>query len=147
MNAADPQAIERILQTLIPDSDDGSIPGAARVIEAESLLLIFGAPETQTLFEQLNDAARRTNGKNFGDLDVTEVTRCITENRITWSQLARRIGPAVLRAYFGCPQVLAAMGLVTRAPFPEGFVINEIDYDLLEPVFNRGKKYRDIESA
>ncbi len=36
------------------------------------------------------------------------------------------------------------MGITNTSPFPEGNIINDFDFSLLEEVYLRGKKYREV---
>lgn len=50
----------------------------------------------------------------------------------------------VAQAYYQDPRVLRSLGLVDRAPFPEGHEVEEGDWSLLEPVQAAGRKYREV---
>ena len=47
------------------------------------------------------------------------------------------------RAYYQHDDVLKAIGLEARPPFPKGYEVEEGDILLLESVYYRGKIYRD----
>jgi hypothetical protein len=47
-----------------------------------------------------------------------------------------------IQAYCLDPQVSGALGEHLRAPFPDGYVIVDGSFDLLEPVYERGPCYR-----
>jgi hypothetical protein len=49
----------------------------------------------------------------------------------------------VVSFYYQNDRVLALIGLESRPPFPQGYQLEEGDLTLLEPVYNRGKIYRD----
>ena len=47
------------------------------------------------------------------------------------------------RTYYQHDDVLKAIGLEAPPPFPKGYELEEGDILLLEPVYYRGKIYRD----
>ncbi|MBS0541584.1 MAG: hypothetical protein JSR47_22655 [Proteobacteria bacterium] len=50
---------------------------------------------------------------------------------------ARLFGRLVLGAYYRDDRVLAALGHEARAPFPKGYVLDQGDWSLLDPVKQR----------
>ena len=46
--------------------------------------------------------------------------------------------------YYRDDRVLQAIGQEPRAPHPKGYVVEQGDWGLLEPVKQRGKIYRDV---
>jgi len=49
----------------------------------------------------------------------------------------------VVQCYYQHDDILKAIGLDARPPFPKGYDVEEGDILLLEPVFLRGKIYLD----
>ncbi len=49
------------------------------------------------------------------------------------------------QAYYTCPTVLACIGSGAVPPFPQGNTLPTDDWTLLEPVFERGRLYREAE--
>jgi len=49
----------------------------------------------------------------------------------------------VARAYYRDPRVLASIGMEYRPPFPKGYLVEQGDWSLLDPVRQRGRIYRD----
>ena len=70
--------------------------------------------------KKLIDNLRRTLKEFFGDL-TTHVINC----------------------YYQHDSVLEKIGIENTPPFPKGFNLPEWDISLLEPVYERGKLYRD----
>lgn len=50
----------------------------------------------------------------------------------------------VVRAYYRDDRVLRSIGMEPRPPFPKGYVLDEGNWTLLEPVKARGRIWRDI---
>lgn len=49
---------------------------------------------------------------------------------------------SAMQAYCLDPRVSMALGELLRPPFPEGYLVAEASFDLLEPVYERGPCYR-----
>jgi hypothetical protein len=50
----------------------------------------------------------------------------------------------VLLCYYRDDRVLSALGQPVRAPFPQGYVVEQGDWSLLDPVKRRSKFYRAV---
>ena len=55
------------------------------------------------------------------------------------------IGSVLLKAYYTHPFVRDAIGVGSRAPFPSGYSVYDGDLELLEPVYERGPIYRNVD--
>ena len=100
------------------------VEGVARISElAES---VMGTP-----IEEMNDAL-------FQDL--------LTKARAELDNILRTVGPVLLKAYYTDPLVRAALGAGAGAPFPSGSRVYDGNLELLEPVYNRGQIYRNVDS-
>jgi hypothetical protein len=139
------QTFRVLLDVLIPDCDEGSVPGALHAGLAKWPSRFDDDGRVREILVQLNGHAITSLGRPFGELQFDEADACVRAHRELWLACTRTIGPMVLRAYFQSPVVLAALGLPEHPPFPTGFSMDPIDYDLLEPVVERGSKYRELE--
>ena len=101
-------------------------------------------PQHHELFGLLDSEALKLLGKQLNDLDEVDLERLSVERRDLWFRYIRLVGPSILCEYFEAPRVLNALGLRTESPFPNGSQLPDIDFDLLEPVYNRGKIFRDV---
>jgi hypothetical protein len=54
-----------------------------------------------------------------------------------------RLALETVTCYYQHDRVLEALGMETRAPYPQGFQVIAGDLALLAPVRRRGKVYRD----
>jgi hypothetical protein len=106
------------------DSRREFVQGVARITElAES---VIGTP-----IEGMNDAL-------FQDF--------LTRARTDLDSILRTVGPVLLKAYYTHPLVKAALGAGAGAPFPSGSRVYDGNLELLEPVYNRGQIYRNVDS-
>ncbi|MDG1109910.1 MAG: hypothetical protein P8N60_14705 [Burkholderiaceae bacterium] len=51
----------------------------------------------------------------------------------------------LLRAYYTSPLVLSKIGAGSIPPFPQGNSLPQDDWSILEPVYERGQVYREIQ--
>lgn len=137
--------LRALLDVLIPDAEDGSVPGAVKAGVAEHPSLFESEPRVCEILARIDEQAVASTGRPFADLTIPAAEQVVKQNPEIWLECSRLVGPLALRAYFENPRVLAALGLADRPPFPDGFRMDSIDYDLLEPVVERGQKYRDPE--
>lgn len=135
-------ALRLVLDFLIPDSEDGSIPGAVRAGVAEDLV-VDGNDAIGVFLETLEALAFSSVGRHFTDLSSDDIAAFMESHGDLWHECKRLLGPLVLSAYFTKPAVLSAMGLPATPPFPVGFGLEPIDFDLLAPVVERGIRYRE----
>src|SRR5262249_20904482 len=57
------------------------------------------------------------------------------------------LGRAVLQCYYRDDRVMRALGIEPRAPYPQGRVLEQGDWSLLEPVRGRARMWRDVDGA
>ena len=50
----------------------------------------------------------------------------------------------VLQCYYRDDRVMRSLGMEVRPPFPKGFVVEQGDWSLLDPVRARPKMYREV---
>ena len=89
------------------------------------------------------EEARKEYGKEFSTLSGSEQMRLIEKLRRTLFRFLGELTTEVIQCYYQNDQVLKAIGLEARAPFPQGYTVDDGDLTLLEPVYERGKLYRD----
>ena len=53
----------------------------------------------------------------------------------------------VVQCYYRDDRVMASLGMEPRAPFPQGFSLEQSDWEMLEPVAQRGQLWRDPDSG
>lgn len=139
--------LERTLMALvnliIPPSRDGKMPGAAETgfvayVQNENHL-----PWIEDSLLTIAGESHDRHDREFSALTVTEQSKLIDDLRRRLIRFFIRLTNLVMECYYQHDQVLEAIGLEARTPFPDGYSIDEGDLTLLEPVSRRVKLYRD----
>ena len=132
-----------LLNLIIPPSEDGKMPGAADVG-------FFAHMHNENLFPWIRKGllsivkeSHNQFGQEFSALRGSEQTQLIDRLRRRHFRFFSRLTSQVIQCYYQHDQVLEAIGVEARTPFPEGYLVEEGDLTLLEPVYERGKIYRD----
>ena len=141
--------LDRLLDLMIPASADGRMPSAGaldlyadreRLGDAQIATLCAGLRGLEAL-------ARERVGRDFAELDSAAATAIVDEYRNVAPQFFGVFVTQSAARYYQHDQVVTALGLEPRAPWPEGNEIPDGDWSLLDPVRERagvhGKLYRE----
>ena len=82
-------------------------------------------------------------GRKFSALSVAEQSELVNGLKRVLFRFINNLTTHVVQCYYQHDDVLKAIGLEARPPFPKGYEVEEGDVLLLEPVYYRGKIYRD----
>jgi hypothetical protein len=139
MSAALTPAQQNDLRTvsalIVPASDEYKVPGADDPAIQADMIATLGR-ETE-LVRQALDLLARLAGKPLADLDAAKRDAVAKEFRATGGAAAATLTRVVLQCYYRDDRVLRSLGLELRAPFPKGYVLEEGDWSLLDPVKTR----------
>ena len=80
--------------------------------------------------------------KQILDCDEREIKEYILFSKRKNFRLLNDISVLLCECYYTNTSALKALNLPIDPPFPEGNILNEIDFTLLEGVYNRGSIYR-----
>jgi hypothetical protein len=142
LSAAQERTLAALLNLMIPPSGDGRLPGAADVGFLAYLvrenLVGWLRDGLLGIDQQLQDARRG----EFSTLNGPEQAALFEAWRRRHARFFAELSTHVLQCYYQNDRVLKAIGLEARPPFPLGYVVQEGDLTLLEPVLERGKLYR-----
>jgi hypothetical protein len=117
----------------LPGADDGAIlADILRSAWREGRKLHEAAAEI--------DAA---SGGTFATIPTGEQATVLQRFREQHPGLARACEVVTARCYYRDGRVMRSIGMEVRPPFPLGFAVEPSELDLLEPVRQRGKIYRD----
>ena len=125
---------------IIPASAEYRVPGADDATIQADILATLGR-DAELVRDALDHLARLA-GKPLADLEPAKRAAIATEFRATGGGAAATLVRVVLQCYYRDDRVLRSLGLELRAPFPKGYVLQEGDWALLNPVKARSGKLR-----
>ena len=131
-----------VLDTIIPGDIDLKMPPASS-LDFENYITSHGI-RTEVL-DYLNEVSRISLDKytrDFTQLDEDERTSVLNETKIRNLRLFTQFLAHCLRAYYSNAVVLNSLRVGSVPPFPRGNIIESDNWDLLEPVYERGSVYR-----
>jgi hypothetical protein len=117
---------------IIPASDEYKVPGADDTAIQADILTTLGR-DTAPVVAALDHLARLA-GKPLVELDAARRDEVANEFRSTGGGAAATLVRVVLQCYYRDDRVLRSLGLELRAPFPQGYVLEQGDWSLLDPV-------------
>ena len=128
-----------------PAPEKGLLPGSAADVSA-----VLVSEESRREFDKvvaiIAELAESTMGTSLEGMDDASFQDFMARARKELDPILRIIGPILLKAYYTDPLVRSALGVGGGAPFPSGSRVYDGNLELLEPVYNRGQIYRNVES-
>jgi len=141
---ADP--LSAVLDTLIPPSTDGRLPGAGELGLAAALR--ERTAELGALIDQglaAADAAAAERGADrFAALPAEQRVSVLREVESRQPAFLPSLLFELYAAYYRDPRVLTGLGLEARPPHPQGYALEPGDLGALERVRARGRLYREV---
>ena len=95
-------------------------------------------------FSIIENITNEVFGKSFSELDQNERMNSIDMAQRKNFRLATNIIVTCLEIYYTNPDVLVAIGASPTLPYELGQVIDGGNWDILDPVSQRGQMYRDV---
>lgn len=143
MLSADEIALLRcIAGHMIPASGRHGVPGADDPLILREIAGTLGrdTEAVQTLLAAFNHHA----GNRLTSLPGAEQAILIDDCRQQAGAAVAVLVNAVVRCYYRDDRVMQSLGLEPRPPFPQGHVLPEGDWVLLDPVRARGPIWRKV---
>lgn len=136
---------DAILDTLIPPSDDGALPGAGALGLAPDIRE-KSAPVAELVERGLGAAdarARERGATSFAALPLTDRADVLRELEVSEPGFVPGLVFHTYAIYYQHPRVLEALGVEPRPPHPKGYDLEPGDLSALERVRARGRLYRE----
>ena len=138
------RTLQVLVATMIPANGEYKVPAADDPKIFSNILARSGELHFLTEALQTLDELSR-------DLLQTDFSSLEPEDRVPMLEEFNRQQRPALRALFGIAsqcyyqddRVLKSLGMDARAPFPDGFTLEQGDWSLLDPVRQRPKMYRE----
>lgn len=129
-----------IAGVMIPASAEFAVPGADDpAIQADMLATLDR--DAGAVREAL-DALARCAGQPFAGLDPARREAAAGEWRARGGAAVETLTRVVLQCYYRDDRVVRSLGLEPRAPYPQGHVLEDGDWSLLDPVRARPPMWR-----
>src|SRR3954452_14406477 len=125
-------ALRTVAAMIIPAGDEYRVPGADDPAIQADMLATLG--RDAALVAQALDHLALLASQPLAELDTARRDAIATEFRATGGAAAATLVRVVLQCYYRDDRVLRSLGLELRAPFPQGYVLEQGDWSLLDPV-------------
>ena len=148
LSAEQSRDFDALLSELIPPGDGGRLPGAGELGLAPAILAAgCGAPAFEPALRSGLGRLAAISAEQ-GDATFAELA---PQRRLAVVELVNEAQPGFIQsllaptytAYYSTPQVVRALGMETWPPYPEGFPLETGDLSLLDPVRERGARFRE----
>jgi DNA-binding phage protein len=125
---------------IIPASVEYAVPGADDATIQADILATLGR-DAELIRDALDHLARLA-GMPLANLAETAREAVATQFRASGGPAAATLTRVVLQCYYRDDRVLRSLGLELRAPFPQGYALEQGDWSLLDPVKARPSMWR-----
>jgi len=134
--------IKIVLDSLIPGDTKLNMPSAS-ILDFDSYEIKYGIQKIAIDFLlELNKIANDEFLKNFDKLDQDQKMSVLQAFKLKNIRLFSDFLKHVFRAYYSDKRVLSILKVGSSPPFPGGNEIDDDDWTILLPVFERGPIYR-----
>ena len=143
---AERAALDVLMDLLIPSSADGRMP-AARSLRLYDNTATMRSRERTILGDGLAEVDRRAlaeHGVAFAQLDEARAKALVDAMRKEGSVFVQTFVAQTVGRYVSHPSVMPLLGLEARPMWPQGNVVAEGDWSLLDVVKQREKIYRKV---
>ena len=132
LTSAQRNDLRTVAAMIIPASDEYTVPGADDPAIQADMLATLGRDTAQVA--QALDHLARLADQPLAELDAAKRDTIANEFRASGGAAAATLVRVVLQCYYRDDRVLHSLGLELRAPFPKGYVLEQGDWSLLDPV-------------
>ena len=132
--------LRAIAGVIIPASAEFDVPGADDPAIQADIVATLGrdAGMVRAALDQL----ARLAGSPFASLDPAGREAAALELRTTGGVAVAVLTRVVLQCYYRDDRVVRSLGLEPRPPYPKGYVLEDGDWSLLEPIRARQPMWR-----
>ena len=131
------KALGEIAATMIPADAGLGMPGADDPAILADIIATLGKD-----LPLVREAIAALGARAFASLDRDGREALVNDYHQSGDAAAAALGRVVLGAYYRDDRVLVALGHEARAPFPKGYVVEQGDWSLLDPVRGRAPFWR-----
>lgn len=145
LTAAERRDLRRLAGFMVPASAEYGVPGADDETIFADIVRSLGRDENDVrkALAMLRDM---TDG-DFADLDDAKAEATAMLLLSHEGHVLMALGRAVLQCYYRDDRVMRALGREPRPPFPQGHVLEQGDWSLLDAVRGRPRMWRDVDGG
>ena len=132
--------LRAIAGVMIPASGEFDVPGADDPVIQADIVATLGR-DTGPVREALDQLARLA-GQPLASLDPVRREAVAAELRAKGGAALATLARVVLQCYYRDDRVVRSLGLEPRPPYPQGHVLEDGDWSLLDPVRARPPMWR-----
>lgn len=136
--------MSHLLDTILPGDIGLGLPPGSHVDMARYVSEQGIEDRVRAFLAMLDDTARDMDGADFAGLAPDRRLACVERAKRKDFRLANAVIVHCLKAYYTDPEVLRRLSAGAVPPFPDGNVLDDDDWSILEPVFERGPIFRPI---
>jgi hypothetical protein len=140
LTAAQRGDLRSIAAEIIPASAEFDVPGADDPAIQAEIVATLGR-DTGLVREALDELARLA-GRPLASLEPARREAVALELRSKGGAAVATLTRVVLQCYYRDDRVVRSLGLEPRPPYPEGHVLEDGDWSLLDPVRARPPMWR-----
>lgn len=143
LTANEARSLRRLAGLIIPASTRHGVPGADDEAIFAEVLRTLGRdlPNARSTVARLDQLA----GGIFADVPASEAWPVAERLRDSGGMDLTHTVRVIAACYYRDDRVVAALGMELRPPFPQGHVVEQGDWSLLDPVRARGQVYRPVD--
>jgi hypothetical protein len=132
--------LRAIAGVIIPASAEFDVPGADDPTIQADMIATLGR-DANLVCEALDELARLA-GSPLAGLDPAQREAVAMELRAKGGAALATLTRVVLQCYYRDDRVVRSLGLEPRPPYPKGYVLEDGDWSLLDPVRARPPMWR-----
>jgi hypothetical protein len=143
LNPAETRDLRALVAQMIPASASYNVPGADDELIFADILrsLERDTADTRTALALL----ARMAGGSFAELSPEKRAEIAAAFKQEGGAPLFALNRVVLLCYYRDDRVMRSLGQETRPPFPQGHVVEQGDWSLLDPVRQRAPFYRRVD--
>ena len=132
--------LRAIAGMIIPASPEYDVPGADDPAIQADILATLG--RDAALVREALGLVSQLAGAPLAELDPARAEAVAQQLRATGGPAVATLTRVVLQCYYRDDRVLRSLGLEPRPPYPKGYVLEDGDWSLLDPVRARPPFWR-----
>jgi hypothetical protein len=137
--------LRRLAGFMVPASAKYGVPGADDEAIFADIVRSLGRDRDDV--RQALAMLREIAGGDFAGLDEAAAEATAMALLGHGGAVVTALGRAVLQCYYRDDRVMRALGVDPRAPYPQGRVLEQGDWSLLDAVRGRPRMWRDVDAT